>query len=93
MPAIAGSVEVVVAIACTISLNIGGRAFTGNGRRFVPSGRNGVGVAHDVGSFIYLRPFCYRFSRLSPAVFPLYHLRNFNAEILRISAKQYEIYF
>lgn len=46
MPAIAGSVEVVVAIALAISLNIGGRAFIGNGRRFVTSGRNGVGVTH-----------------------------------------------
>lgn len=46
MPAIATSVDVVVAIALAISLNIGGRAFTGNGRRFVTSGRKGVGVAH-----------------------------------------------
>ena len=46
MPAIATSVEVVVAIACAISPIIGGRAFTWNGRRFVPSGRSGVGVAH-----------------------------------------------
>ena len=51
MPAIAGSVEVVVAIAEAISRNIGGRAFTGNGRRFVPSGRRGVGVAHCVSLF------------------------------------------
>ena len=46
MPAIATSVEVVVAIACAMSPIIGGKAFTGNGRRFVPSGRRGVGVAH-----------------------------------------------
>lgn len=46
MPAIATSVDVVVAIACAMSPIIGGRAFTGNGRRFVPSGRRGVGVAH-----------------------------------------------
>ena len=43
----------VVAIAEAISLNIGGRAFTGNGKRFVPSGRSGVGCAHYIGSFKY----------------------------------------
>ena len=46
VPAMATSVEVVVAIACAISPIIGGRAFTGNGRRFVPSGRSGVGCTH-----------------------------------------------
>ena len=46
MPAIATSVDVVVAIASAMSPIIGGSAFTGNGRRFVPSGRRGVGVAH-----------------------------------------------
>ncbi len=51
MPAIATSVDVVVAIALAISLNIGGRAFTGNGRRFVTSGRRGVGCAHFVSLF------------------------------------------
>ena len=51
VPAMATSVEVVVAIACAISPIIGGRAFTGNGRRFVPSGRRGVGVAHRVSLF------------------------------------------
>ena len=44
VPAIATSVEVVVAIASAMSPIIGGRAFTGNGRRLVPSGRRGVGV-------------------------------------------------
>lgn len=51
VPAIATSVEVVVAIACAMSPIIGGRAFTGNGRRFVPSGRRGVGIAHWLDSF------------------------------------------
>lgn len=46
VPAIATSVEVVVAIASAMSPIMGGRAFTGNGRRFVPSGRRGVGGAH-----------------------------------------------
>ena len=54
MPAIATSVDVVVAIACAISPTIGGSAFTGNGRRFVPSGRRGVGVAHWIDSFKFL---------------------------------------
>lgn len=51
VPAIATSVEVVVAIACAISPIIGGSAFTGNGRRFVPSERSGVSVAHWLDSF------------------------------------------
>ena len=51
MPAIATSVEVVVAIASAMSPIIGGRAFTGNGRRFVPSGRRGAGCAHCVSLF------------------------------------------
>ena len=51
MPAIATSVEVVVAIASAISPIIGGRAFTGNGRRFVPSGRRGVGWTHCFSLF------------------------------------------
>ena len=48
VPAIATSVEVVVAIASAMSPIIGGKAFTGNGRRFVPSGRRGVGWTHFV---------------------------------------------
>ena len=51
MPAIATSVDVVVAIASAISPIIGGSAFTGNGRRFVPSGRSGVGCTHCVSLF------------------------------------------
>ena len=51
VPAIATSVEVVVAIACAMSPIIGGRAFTGNGRRFVPSGRSGVGGSHRFSLF------------------------------------------
>ena len=54
MPALATSVDVVVAIASAISPMIGGSAFTGNGRRFVPSGRRGVGVAHWFDSFKFL---------------------------------------
>jgi len=57
VPAIATSVDVVVAIASAISPIIGGRAFTGNGRRFVPSGRRGVGCAHVVSLFNYHLPF------------------------------------
>lgn len=48
---LATSVEVVVAIACAMSPIIGGRAFTGNGRRFVPSGRSGVGGSHRFSLF------------------------------------------
>ena len=51
MPAMATSVEVVVATASAISPIIGGKTFTGNGRRFVPSGRKDVGVAHCVSLF------------------------------------------
>ena len=47
----ATSVDVVVAIASAISPIIGGSAFTGNGRRFVPSGRRGVGWTHCVSLF------------------------------------------
>ena len=57
VPAIATSVEVVVAIASAMSPIIGGKAFTGNGRRFVPSGRKGVGVAHLLLSFKLVFPF------------------------------------
>lgn len=51
VPAIATSVEVVVAIACAMSHIIGGREFTGKGKRFVPSGRRGMGVVHCVSLF------------------------------------------
>ena len=70
MPAIAASVDVVVAVACAISLSIGGSAFTGNDRRFVPSGRRGVGGAHWLLSFKFVSvlsgDLCY-VSRLSLA--------------------------
>lgn len=66
MPAIATSVEVVVAIASAMSPIIGGNAFTGNGRRFVPSGRRGVGCAHWLSdnidhrlSSIYIKRFIF----------------------------------
>lgn len=62
MPAIATSVEVVVAIASAISPIIGGNAFTGNGRRFVPSGRKGVGVGQYRSSpffFSYIKRFIF----------------------------------